>query len=359
MSVTRWLAAAVPLLVGCAAETRTEPAAATRLAPTGRPNFVNYAVPVALTDLGTLGNTYLGYSGGLYPGGLNTMPPAHFVGGRIMANSITPRLPDGTIDPIAGKYVLLSIGHSNTTQTWCAATGTVCEPWSFMGQAAADPAVNHTTLVIANGAKAGQNVIEWDDPTEPNYDRVRDFVLAPAGLTEAQVQIAWVKTTHANPTVSLPDPAADALTLQSDIGNVVRAMRVRYPNLKMIFFSSRSYGGFSVGPLSPEPYAFESGFSVKWTIEAQITQIASGGATIDPLSGDLGVLVAPWLGWAAYTWADVVPSLNGHVYVRGDYEPDGVHVDTTGETKGANALMAFFKNSPHTRCWFLAAAPPC
>ena len=56
--------------------------------------------------------------------------------------------------------------------------------------------------------------------------------------------------------------------------------------------------------LNPEPYAYESGFSMKWLIQAQIHQIRAG--EVDPIAGDLDYRkgVGPWLVWAGYTWAD-------------------------------------------------------
>ena len=42
------------------------------------------------------------------------------------------------------------------------------------------------------------------------------------------------------------------------------------PNVKLAYLSSRTYGGYATTPLNPEPYAYESGFSVKWLIEGQL-----------------------------------------------------------------------------------------
>lgn len=70
------------------------------------------ATRVPLTEL-TRG-CYLEYSGGLYPGG-NDIPAPHLAAGRAAAAQVVPRDPAGT--PAAGgRYVLLSIGMSNTTQ---------------------------------------------------------------------------------------------------------------------------------------------------------------------------------------------------------------------------------------------------
>jgi hypothetical protein len=307
---------------------------------------------VALPDLGT--RTYKGFMGGLYPNGSNAVPAAHAARGLAQARLIQPLDAQGR-PSASGKYVLLSIGHSNTTQTFCTSVGgTACVPWSFSGQAAADPAVNHTTLAIVNGALGSQTAFNWIEPTDANYDRIRDQVLASAGLREAQVQIVWLKTTRGYPTTSLPDPAADAYILTQMIGTIARTLKTRYPNLRQVFISSRSYGGFATIALSPEPFAFENGFSVKWVIEAQIRQL--DGGPINAVAGDLGLGRAPWLGWGAYTWAgdQQHPRGDGFFWVRADYEADGIHPTQSGVQKAGRLLLDFFKTSPMTRCWFVA-----
>src|ERR1051326_6159472 len=101
---------------------------------------------VPLNDLGT--GLYLGqFQGGLYPNGFNAPPQAHAAEGLARAAAIQPLNTLGQPDA-NGKYVLLSIGMSNTTQEFCSQPGTLpCNSWTFMGQAAANANVNHTTLV--------------------------------------------------------------------------------------------------------------------------------------------------------------------------------------------------------------------
>ena len=308
---------------------------------------------VPLSDL--LDRTYLGFTGGLYPNCRNTLTDTHESAGLARARSVQPLDGNGNPAP-SGKIVLLSIGMSNTTQEFCSFTSLPpCDVWTFMGQAAADMAVNHATLAIVNGARGGQSADQWLTDSAFNYNHIRDAWLTPNGLTERQVQIAWVKVANPNPTVSLPDPAADAYLLESRMGIIVRVLKTRYPNLQQVFFSSRIYGGYG-GGLNPEPEAYESGFAVKWLIQAQIRQMESGGVVQDARAGDLNLTTgAPWLGWAAYLWADgTTPRSDGLVWNRSDIDTDGVHPTQSGETKVGGLLLAFFKSSPCTKCWFVA-----
>ena len=128
-------------------------------------------VKVPLTDL--LARTYYGYSGGLYPGGLNQAPADHDSAARARRNAIKPLDVNGDESPF-GKYVLISIGMSNASQEWCSqSSGPPCAAWTFMGRAAADPAVNKNSLVIVNGAADGQDAPAWASPPGRSRRRPR------------------------------------------------------------------------------------------------------------------------------------------------------------------------------------------
>jgi hypothetical protein len=332
---------ALPLFVGCNAN------------PTSAPTE---DLAIALTEMGQ--RTYKGFAGGLYAGG-NELPVAHATAGISRARLVQPLDADGNPDP-GGKYVLLSIGMSNTTQEFCSqSSASPCDPWTFMGKAAADIEVNRTTLAIVNGAAGGQAAETWDSPADANYDRVRDTRLTPLGLTEKQVEAVWVKVARPQPSAALPASDADAYLLERDLGNIVRAIRARYPNARQVFLSSRIYAGYATTPLNPEPYAYESGFSVKWMIEAQVRQAEGGG--IDAQTGDVGYDgAAPWVAWGPYLWADGQNArFDGLTWSPVDFQSDGTHPGRTGEEKVANMLLAFFKTSAFTRCWFLAAGGNC
>ena len=110
----------------------------------------------------------------------------------------------------------------------------------------------------------------WTSSSSPTYDWIVSNWLTPNGLSEKQVDAAWLKVADAQPTLSLPNSNADAFVLEKEMGDITRAMKVRYPNLKEVFVSSRIYAGYASSSLNPEPYAYETAFAVRDLIQAQI-----------------------------------------------------------------------------------------
>jgi hypothetical protein len=304
--------------------------------------------------------SYYRNRGGLYPEGLNQLPADHDSAARARRNRIRALDVNGDESPF-GKYVLLSIGMSNTTQEWCSKTsGPPCAAWTFMGRAAADPTLNKHSLVIVNGAADGQDAPTWTSPASPNYERIKTARLAPLGLSENQVEAVWVKLDDAKPNTPLPADSAGAYIFLSNLGQVLRTLRIRYPNLELVFLSSRTYAGYatagadSTSDLDLEPYAYEEGFSVKWAIESQINEMR--GLPANPRAGSLNYATktAPLIIWGPYLWADgATPRSDGFLWNREDFEADGLHPSQSGESKVAFALLQFFKSSIYTRCWFM------
>jgi hypothetical protein len=298
-----------------------------------------------LNDLAT--GRYKGFEGGLYENGSNEVPRDHAVDGLALAAQVRP---------IRGKFVFLGIGMSNAT----------IEFRPFVEMADSDANVNHTTMAIINGAQGAMTACFWRFATEnpvqkgcrapraiPNqYDRIRDEVLQPAGLAEDQVEVVWMLNADPRPSVALPSPDAEAYVYEREIGEIARAARARYPNLKLMFVSSRVYAGYATVPLNPEPYAYEYGFSVKWAIQAQIDQMRRG--KVDLIAGDLDYKrgVAPWIAWGPYLWADgEVPRSDGLTWKPSEFQKDGTHPNKQGVEKVALMLMNFFMKLEYA-VWF-------
>lgn len=283
-----------------------------------------------LTELGT--GLYKGYPGGLYPNGQNQRPSSHDSLGRALAQQIKPLRSAGTVDQPGGKIVLLSIGMSNATQEFS----------TFVPMANADVAKN-PQLAIVDGAQGGQTASIISDPNA-NFWTVIDQRLAAAGVTRQQVQVAWVKEANANPTQAFP---VHAQTLQSNYESIARILISKYPNMKIAYYSSRTYAGYATSTLNPEPYAYESGFAVKWLIEKQI----NGDPSLAPTGP---TPQAPWLAWGPYLWGDGMTARNdGLVWECTDFQSDGTHPSPSGRQKVANLLLSFFKTDPTATAWFL------
>lgn len=305
---------------------------------------------VPLSDLGR--KTYLGFGGGLYAGGDNVPPAGHAARGRAAAAQVVPLGPDGRPDA-SGHIVLLSVGMSNTTMEFCNGGFPQCARESFVGLARLDASVDHTMLVIVDGARGGQAAASWTTPGLPQYDSVKAR-LARVGLTEAQVEVAWIKQADIQPTVRLPAAGADAYVLERALGNIVRALKARYPNLRQVFLSSRIYAGYASTALNPEPYAYEGGLAVKWLVDAQIRQGVTAAA-VDTLAGSLAYDAVPWLAWGPYLWANgTKPRSDGLTWTAQEYAADGTHPNALADQKVGRMLLDFFKGSEFTRCWFLA-----
>jgi hypothetical protein len=288
---------------------------------------------IALPDLGK--GIYQGEEGGLYPGGVNTPPPAHLKAGLALARKIVPLDADGH-PSASGKIVLISVGMSNTTMKF----------QTFQKIAAQENGLN-PKLVLVDGAQGGQVAWVTATPKMPFWEVV-DQRLAAANVTSNQVQAAWIL--QANPGPFRPFPA-EAKELTGNLVDTLHVMHDKFPNLKITYLSSRTYGGYATSPLNPEPFAYESGFSVKWLIADQIA--GKPELNYNPSKGQVR---APWIAWGPYVWADgVTPNKDGLSYVRSDYgEQDGTHPSDSGKMKVATRLLAFLKTDATSKSWFLA-----
>jgi hypothetical protein len=174
-----------------------------------------------------------------------------------------------------------------------------------------------------------------------NYWKVNDGRLAKAGVTAKQVQVLWLKQANAGPTREFP---VEAKKLEEDIVKTLHNVRQMFPNVRIVYFSSRIYAGFAASPLNPEPHAFETAFAPKWIIARQI----AGDA-------DLAYDKMPWLAWGPYLWTDGVKGRkDGVTFTREDLGADGTHPSPAGQVKVGKMLLEFLKTEETAKTWFLA-----
>lgn len=302
---------------------------------------------IPLSDLGT--GTYQGVIGGLYPGGSNARPPGHDAGADTAAR-VALLDPGGVPDTALGRIVLLTIGMSNTN----------FESQAFLPLASADPQKN-ARVVVVNGAQGGWDAHKVADPAQnATFWSTVDARLSAAGVTGLQVQAVWLKEAEAGPTQAFP---LDAQILQGDLEAIVRTIKTRYPNTRQVYNSSRIYAGYAVSTLNPEPYAYQSAFAVRGMIAGQLS--GSPSLNFDPARGPV---VAPWLAWGPYTWADgLTARSDGLTWACDELRDDGTHPSDSGAQKVAGMLLAFFRTDPIASRWYgdcdlndpaVFAAPP-
>jgi hypothetical protein len=254
-----------------------------------------------LDILGT--GTYLGSEGGLYPNGSNVRPAAHDAFGVGLANAIQPLDANGNPDP-NGKYVLLGVGESDTRNIFN----------QFVLDASADPTKN-SSLVIVDGAQGDGTAGSYVSLTSPYWNTIINYDLPNSGVTDKQVVAVWVQTVTENPTGTFP---ADVTELQGDLEIIAQNLLVKFP---------------------------------KWAIQDQLA--GDPNLNFDPA---LGPVLAPWMSWGSYYWANGLrPATGGLVWTCQDLKDDGIHPSLpAGSEKAANTLLNFFKTDDTTAPWFLA-----
>jgi hypothetical protein len=294
--------------------------------------FATLVNSTPLNDLGPAPYAY-GYFGGLYENGTNFDPADHLAIGLQRAAAIkTPG-------------VFLAIGFGETQRIFDA----------FTQMTRNDPRVNHQMTFI-NAACDGCDFSTWIPPqSDGTFNRIRNTQLAPAGLSDKDVQVVWMQLVTNDPFSPLPRQDGDAYRLKGSIATALRALRARYPNLQIAYLSSRVYGGYATTDWNPEPYAYESALSVRWIVMGQISWERTGGlwdtriGNIDDTAGQ-----SPWVAWGPYLWADgTAPRSDGLTWQRDDFEADGETLSPKGAQKGAELLLQFLLDEP-TASWFRA-----
>ena len=313
---TVWLAAAaaVALIVFSLDSTDASRAAAARPSAASA-DCANESLPLTpLTDLGRA--KYRGYMGGLYPGGRNT-PSRRYLSDGLRAATALRRS--------TGPIVLLSIGMSNATQEFSA----------FKRLADAD-ADKNGRVVLVDGAQTRQDARLTRNPAAPYWGLVEQRLLR-AGVTSRQVRAVWLKQAISGENRRFP---RDAKALRANLRAIVGILRARFPQLRLVYLSSRTYAGYAVTPLNPEPFAYQSAFAVRWLIQDRIERRIQG----------------PWLGWGPYLWTNGASGRrDGFVWLcPSDVLPDGTHPSVAGRQKVAAQLLKFFKTDPTARPWFVA-----
>jgi hypothetical protein len=305
-------------------------------------NDISYNDPVAgtplvaISDLGT--GLFEGYEGGLYPNGANVRPSAQNSAGIAFAQGIVPLNSSGVYSP-TGKYVLMAVGESTLQNEFN----------RFLPIANSDPTKN-PYLVLVNGAQGGATPNNLTSTTSFYWNTVLYNYLPQNGVTSEQVVAIVMEDTDGIATGTFP---SDITALQSQYETMMNTMLTLFPNLKLVYFSSRVYGGYSNGvgsPDNPEPYAYEVGWAAKWAIGDQIN--GNANLNYNPANGPVE---APWMSWGPYYWSNgMLGRADGLIWDCADFSADGTHPSSEfGQYKVASQWLQFLKSDATTMPWYL------
>jgi len=304
----------------------------------GQPTEAGRFIDCSLTSVGfiplidmTADQDYFGQEGGLYGDGQNLPPLDHQRRASLATTAIQPRDAGGNPSP-DGRIGLIAIGMSNAK----------AEFDRFMEVAAFEKS---PLVTLVNAARPGNVASYWARP-DPDDDPwvFLENAIQHAELTPQQVQVVWLKQANGGPRPGRDDFPVYAQHLRDDMATIVRRVRETYPNVQVVYLTSRIYAGYSRIELSPEPFAYEGAFSVRWLIQDQMAGGGESGVTYEN---------APLLLWGPYLWADgTTPRSDGLTWLCDDFKRDGVHPGDTGRQKAADLMLDFFKTDPLTSQWF-------
>jgi hypothetical protein len=292
---------------------------------------------IPINDLGT--GTWEGMVGGLYPSGSNDMPETHRANGVQLATTmVVPRNTAGQQDA-TGKVVMLSIGMSNCNMAFSA----------FRDSVGVYDDIN-PALVMVNGAQGSMPIDSLEDPNGTFWQVVNQR-LQGHGVTAQQVQVVWFK--QAQHRTGIPNGMGinHIDTLEKKFLLVMQILRQKYPNLRLLYCSGRSYGDYAIpGGGNPEPYAYMTGWAHKRLIARQIdgdSELAFAGAQRK----------VPWMAWSGYFWADGENAReDGLQWLCSDYS-DGTHPNAVGLRKQVKIMLDFFRTDATATPWFMQATP--
>ncbi len=350
----------------------------------GDSNVTFTATP--LTDFSS-GELYATFFPGMLYNDSNTPDAGHENDGLTAASAIVPLDRDGS-PAVDGKIGWVGIGGSNLTADLCTSNfitsrnAAQCNPDTFFDQANKLANIN-PSLVLADCAATGLFASNWLNLGSGGWTGCLGTRLPAYGITPAQVEVVAINdddglTTAPTldqlassdnglcPTVPTQGVDPDACVYEANLAELVRLLRVEFPNLKQIFLQPRTYCGYG----SAEPLCYENGFAIKWLIQAQVDGVEGTpnlAGSNDALAAPVSYASSAWMAWGPYLWSagaipDAQSSLpnSGQSWPPNDFQYDGSSPSqcqyygvNCGSEHDADLMMAFYTTSPYTAPWFV------
>jgi hypothetical protein len=291
-------------------------------------------VKVPINDLGT--GTYLGFTAGLYPGGINHPPLQYQDDLKNFAEAIRPLNGSGLVDSTTGKIVFISLGGSTSGHMMRA----------LRKKTVHDKTTNHFLKLL--NCSDGSGVASFQslsNPDDPYWNTVFNVITTNRAFAE-QVQVIYIESEDSSQVVSFPGRPN---IVKVDIEAAVRTCKTKFRNLKLVYFLGRTttFPEFGISHVTNlEPCLYYNGWACKFAIEDQIN-----GVPGTEYKGDSAV--APLLTWGWYEWADGtdVPRQDGFTWQDSDTK-DGIHATASGQDTLTSRFHNFLLTDKYASIWY-------
>ena len=220
---------------------------------------------------------------------------------------------------------VVCIGMSNAAQE--------CDRYILAIQSLFASEINPNVRIV-NCALGSHAIERWNDPEydAPLWTRCTDLI-SEAGLSRSNIQVVLHKAANQytsgpnqQPLPYYPNPDSDFFKFKTNLSIFAERVTTFFPELKAVYTTSRSYGGFSNRSDRGEPLSYEEGHALnQWLLDhSSVNEV--------------------WFGWGPYIWAPQcstgIKNGLGYCYDRQDYSQDAVHPSSAGEVKIAKMWHA-------------------
>jgi len=273
----------------------------------------------------------MGYTGGLYPGGVNKPSGQYAIDLMSVSRSIVAidKLGNPASD---GKVVFISIGSSIGGKNMKA----------LKEKTIGNPACNPDLILLNCNQGAGFASLNYImDPNSTYWDHVNQLIVN--NTSYKQVQVIYLETDDSSH-ATFPGKPND---VRVDIDSCLRVFKHKFPNIKVVYVlaRTRTFGNLKYWNREPGPYYF--GWGCKWAIEDQINGV--------PGTRYKGThSVAPMITWGFYEWADSLPRKTDKFFWRSYESADGVHATPEGQDTLSKRFQNFLLTDRYAKNWYAA-----
>lgn len=286
-----------------------------------------------LVPLMDLSVNYMGYPGGLFPGGTNKATGNYANDLQQICSDIKPLNENGQISPL-GKIGFVSIGPSTSLIMMNALIPKMQENKSV------NPLIRPVPL-----GQGGMGINELISNSTFFWDTVV-MKLKQYQLSPNQVQVVYFEEDdNDNYSSAFPQRPLD---VKEKLKQGIQLLKVKFPNVRVAYVLARTttiYMPIRDDNKQQEPIGYYLGFADKWLIEDQI-------------NGDPGLAyngdhpVAPIITWGPNQWSDGDKMRSdGFNWLRSDTD-DGLHPNDSGSDKLSTMFLNFLLNDQYAKLWF-------